>query len=152
MADSDIITRLDTPSLARMLDELPDVVVVLDSSARLIWANHRAEQFFERPRNVSIGLSALDFVHPDDLELVLCSLETIQSKEIGAFIEIRVMSGLEWRLIELVGHPISWFSEGAILFTFRDLTARRRFEVARNDDDRFRSLYHNSTSIVLLVS
>jgi diguanylate cyclase (GGDEF)-like protein/PAS domain S-box-containing protein len=152
MADSDIITRLETPSLARMLDELPDVVVVLDASARLIWANHRAEQFFERLRDVSIGLSALDFVHPDDLELVLCSLETIQSKEIGAFIEIRVKSGLEWRLIELVGHPISWFSEGAILFSFRDLTARRRFEVARNDDDRFRSLYHNSTSIVLLVS
>ena len=83
MADSDIITRLDTPSLSRMLDELPDIVVVLDASARLIWANHRAEQFFERPRDASIGLSALDFVHPDDLELVLCSLETIQSKEIG---------------------------------------------------------------------
>jgi diguanylate cyclase (GGDEF)-like protein/PAS domain S-box-containing protein len=152
MADSDIITRLDTSSLARMLDELPDIVVVLDASANLIWANHRAEQFFGRPLDVSIGLSGLDFVHPDDLELVLCSLETIQSKEIGAFIEIRVRSGLEWRLVELVGHPISWFSQGAILFSFRDLTARRRFEVAQNDDARFRSLYHNSTSIVLLVS
>ena len=91
-------------------------------------------------------------MHPDDLEIVLRSLETVQGKDIGSPLEIRAKIGESWRLIELIGTPVSWFEEGAVLFSIRDLTERRRFELAGDDVARFRSLVHNATTIMMLIS
>jgi diguanylate cyclase (GGDEF)-like protein/PAS domain S-box-containing protein len=139
-------------TLARLLVEFPEVVLILDAEGRLIWANQLAEELFDQKLEDSFGLSVIDFVHPDDLEIVLRSFETVQGKHIGNPLEIRVMVASEWRLIELIGVPVGWFEEGALLFSLRDLTDRRRFEVARDDDARFRSLVHNATTIMLFVT
>ena len=139
-------------SLARLLAEFPEIVVVLDAMGNLLWANQMAERLFNRTLADAVGRSVLELVHPDDLELVLRSLESVQDKEIGNLIEVRVKVGSDWRLIELVGAPVSWFAAGAVLFSLRDLTTRRRFEVASNDIDRFRSLVQNAATIMMLVS
>jgi diguanylate cyclase (GGDEF)-like protein/PAS domain S-box-containing protein len=76
----------------------------------------------------------------------------VQDKEVGNPLEIRVLIDSSWRLVELIGAPVGWFQEGAVLFSIRDLTERRRFEVARDDVARFRSLVHNATTIMMLVS
>ena len=55
-----------------------------------------------------MGLSGLDFVHPEDIELVLRSLTSIQGKETGSPIELRVRSSSGWRLVEVIGTPVSW--------------------------------------------
>jgi diguanylate cyclase (GGDEF)-like protein/PAS domain S-box-containing protein len=138
--------------LARLLEELPETVVVLDSVGTLVWANAAAESLFGRSLEEAIGVSAIDFVHPDDLELALLSLESVQGREVGNSLEIRIRVGDEWRLVEVIGHPVGWFEDGAILLSLRDLTGRRRFEVARDDVARFRSLVHNATTITFLVS
>ncbi len=126
--------------LARLLDEFPEIVVVLNNEGKLIWANNRAEALFNRTLESAIGISVLDFIHPDDLEIVLRSLETVQGKDVGVPLEIRVRIDTEWRLIELIGRPVSWFEDGAIFCSIRDLTERRRFEVAGDDVARFRSI------------
>ena len=138
--------------LARLLNLFPEIVVVLDAQANVMWANHLAEELFDRPLESAIGTSAIDLVHPDDLEIVLRSLETIQSKTVGTPLEIRAKIGEDWRLIELIGTPVSWFEKGAVLFSIRDLTERRRFELARDNVARFRSLVHNATTIMMFVS
>ncbi len=138
--------------LARLLNSFPEIVVVLDAQANVIWANHLAEELFDRPLESAIGMSAIDLVHPDDLEIVLRSLETIQSKTVGTPLEIRAKIGEDWRLIEAIGTPVSWFEKGAVLFSVRDLTERRRFELARDNIARFRSLVHNATTIMMFVS
>jgi diguanylate cyclase (GGDEF)-like protein/PAS domain S-box-containing protein len=139
-------------SLARLLDDLPDVVIVLDAVGQVLWGNARAERFFGHTLDEYAGRSGLEFVHPDDLELVLRSLASIQTKEVGTTLEVRLQSASGWRLIELIGTPVSWFAPGAVLFSLRDLTERRRFEVARDETARFRSLVHNAAVITMLVS
>jgi diguanylate cyclase (GGDEF)-like protein/PAS domain S-box-containing protein len=139
-------------TLARLLEELPDVVIVLDAEGRLLWGNARAEAMFEVTLEEYRGRSALDLVHPDDLELVGCSLVSIQNKEIGTTLEVRAKIPSGWRLLELIGTPVSWFAQGAVLFSMRDLTDRRRFEVAHDEVARFRSLVHNAAAITILVS
>jgi diguanylate cyclase (GGDEF)-like protein/PAS domain S-box-containing protein len=139
-------------ALARLLDELPDVVIVLDSVGQVVWGNSRAERFFGHTLDDYAGRSGLEFVHPDDLELVLRSLASIQAKEVGTTLEVRLQSTSGWRLIELIGTPVGWFAPGAVLFSLRDLTERRRFEVARDETARFRSLVHNAAAITMLVS
>jgi len=139
-------------TLARLLEELPDVVIVLDAEGHLLWGNARAAAMFEVSLEEYSGHSALDFVHPDDLELVGCSLVSIQNKEIGTTLEVRAKTPSGWRLLELIGTPVSWFAQGAVLFSMRDLTERRRFEVAHDEVARFRSLVHNAAAITILVS
>jgi diguanylate cyclase (GGDEF)-like protein/PAS domain S-box-containing protein len=138
--------------LARLLNAFPEIVVVLDAMGNVLWANELAVELFGRPLESALGMSAIDLVHPDDLEIVLRSLETVQSKAVGSPLEIRAKIGDDWRLIELIGTPVSWFEKGAVLFSIRDLTDRRRFELARDDVARFRSLVHNATTIMMLLS
>ena len=142
----------DEEVLARLLGELPDAVIVVDAQGCLKWANRTALSLFGQSLADSIGTSVIDFVHPDDLELALRSLSSVQGKEVGAPIEIRCRATTGWRLMELVGAPVGWLHHGAILLSLRDLTQRRRFELVHDHDARLRSLVQNSAAVTMLVS
>jgi diguanylate cyclase (GGDEF)-like protein/PAS domain S-box-containing protein len=127
-------------------------VVVIDSGVTVKWANIAAERLFAQPRVEAVGISGLDLVHPEDLEMVFRSLVTVQGKEVGNAIEVRVKTGSGWRLVELLGTPISWLDEGAILLCLRDLTDRRRYELAHGEEAVVQSLVQNSAAVTMLVS
>ncbi len=143
---------VDERDLDRLLDELPDAVVVIDATCIVKWANAAAERLFARTRSEAVGISGLELVHPDDLELVLRSLVTVQDKDVGTAIEVRVQTGSGWRLVELLGTPVSWLDEGAILLCLRDLTDRRRYELAHGEEALVQSLVQNSAAVTMLVS
>ena len=140
------------PDLTRMLRELPDPVVVVDAVGDLRWGNTTAERLFGRTLDDTIGVSGLEFVHPEDLHFVVLSLESIQNKAVGAPIEIRLRTPFGWRLVELVGSPIPWFGDGCVLLSLRDLTERRRFELAYDEDARFRAVVQNAAVVTMLVA
>lgn len=71
------------PDASQLLAALPDPSIVVDGRGELIWGDRSAEVLFGRSVGDSVGLDALEFVHPEDLELVLRSLSSIQSKEVG---------------------------------------------------------------------
>ena len=139
-------------NLAELLVEIPDPVLVLDPEGRVQWGNHAAERLFNRSLHESIGFSGIELVHPDDLELVLRSLTSVQQKEVGTLIEVRAKAAKGWVLLEVLGAPVSWLGEPAVLFCLRDLTERRRFEVAHGAEAKFRSLIQNSAALTILVS
>jgi diguanylate cyclase (GGDEF)-like protein/PAS domain S-box-containing protein len=143
---------IDRRVTTRLLDELPDAVIVLDLEGRLVWANRSAERLFGQSAGDWIGHSTLEFVHPEDLELVLRSLVSVQNKEIGTLIEVRLRGTGGWRLVELIGAPVEWLKEGAVLFSLRDITERRRFEVAHNEEARLRAVLQNAATVTILVS
>ncbi|MGD0378915.1 MAG: EAL domain-containing protein [Acidimicrobiales bacterium] len=138
--------------LERLALELPDAVVVADAEGRLVWGNPAAERIFGLAVTDIVGLSALEFLHPEDLELAATSLVSVRDKNVGSPIELRVKTPTGWKLVELIGanlvgkQPIN-----GLVWCLRDLTERRRWEVATNDIEQFRSLVHNSASILLLL-
>jgi diguanylate cyclase (GGDEF)-like protein/PAS domain S-box-containing protein len=134
------------------LAALPDAVIVLDVKGLLRWGNHAAESLFGRSLPDSIGLSVLDLVHPADLELVFRSFASVQTKRVGTLIEVRAKTPSGWRLLEVIGAPVCFCGEEAVLFSLRDLTDRRRFEVAHNEESRFRSLVQNAAALIVLLS
>lgn len=142
----------DARTLATLLRELPEVVVVIDAEARVRWANRAAERLFSRTAANSIGMSGLELVHPEDIEFVMLSLTTIQGKEVGTPIEVRLHTPSGWRLMELIGAPVPWFRKGSILLTLRDLTDRRRYELLHGHDARFRTLVQSAAALTMLVS
>ncbi len=139
-------------NLAELFVEVPDPVLVLDPEGRVQWGNHAAERLFNRSLHDSIGFSGIELVHPDDLELVLRSLTSVQHKEVGTLIEVRAKAAKGWVLLEVLGAPVNWLGKPAVLFCLRDLTERRRFEVARGEEAKFRSLMQNSAAMTILVS
>jgi diguanylate cyclase (GGDEF)-like protein/PAS domain S-box-containing protein len=146
------LVHLGDEQLLRLLRELPDVVVVVGPTGILLWGNSTAERLFGTTIAEAKGLSGLDFVHPEDLPFVLLSLETIQEKEVGSPIEIRLKTPGGWRLVELVGTPVPWLTAGSILLSLRDLTERRRFEVSHNRDARLRAVVQHAAVVTMLVA
>lgn len=141
-------TTMDDHDLALLADLLPDAVVVVDESATVLWGNRAAERLMGRPLSQWVGTSGLDLLHPDDLGLAALSLTSVQDKEVGSPIELRIATVNGWLLAELVGAPLGG---GRVLMTMRDVTQRRRWEVAGDQTARFRSLVHNAASITMLL-
>jgi len=133
---------------ADVFDQLPDAVVVIDGAATVVRGNRAAARIVGRPAAEFIGSSALDLVHPDDLALAALSLSSVEGKEVGTPIELRISTDDGWRLVELVGAPMD---DGHIALSMRDLTERRRWEVAGGEVARFRSLVHHATALTMLL-
>ncbi len=146
------VAESQDPDLTRMLLDLPDPVIVVDAGGDIRWGNRTAERLFGRTLDDTLGVSGLEFVHSEDLHFVVLSLTSIQDKEIGAPIEIRLRTRSGWRLVELVGSPVPWFGQGCVLLSLRDLTERRRFELAFDEDARFRAVVQNAAVVTMLVS
>lgn len=138
--------------LAAVAEQLPDAVVVLDAAGTVTWLNAAAERFFGWPAQEWLGRSSLEIVHPDDVDLALSSLELVGSKDVGSYVELRVQTARGWRLAEVIGagrHDDP--AIGGVVLTLRDLTERRRWEVASSDDARFRELVQHGPAITMLV-
>ncbi|HZU80755.1 MAG TPA: sensor domain-containing diguanylate cyclase [Acidimicrobiales bacterium] len=137
---------------ATVLRALPDAVILLDVDGRLRWANRAAERLFGVTLAALTGTNAVQLVHPDDAGLTVFSLESVQEKSIGTPVELRVRSGSGWRLVEAVGTNLVEHPEvHGLVVSMRDLTERRRWEVACGDDRSFRALVQHAASILFLV-
>jgi diguanylate cyclase (GGDEF)-like protein/PAS domain S-box-containing protein len=133
---------------ADLFDQLPDAVVVIDNTGTVARGNRAAARIMGRPAADFVGSSALELVHPDDLSLAALSLSSVEGKEVGTPIELRVTTDDGWRLVELVGAPLA---DGHIALSMRDLTDRRRWEVAGGEVARFRSMVHHATALSVLL-
>jgi diguanylate cyclase (GGDEF)-like protein/PAS domain S-box-containing protein len=134
--------------MAAVAAALPDAVLVVDSGAVVRWANHAAERLFGIPLEEAIGSPGLDFIHPDDLQVAVLALTSVQAKEVGTPLELRIRSTDGWRLVELIGAPLG----DSLVLSARDLTERRRWEVAGDEVARFRSLMQNAASVTMLLT
>lgn len=138
---------LDVGRLAAF-DALADTVVVIAADGAIRWANRAAEQMVGEPLAAWLGRSGMDLVHPADLEMALLSLGSIQKKEAGTPIEVRIAAREGWRLMEVLG---SRLDPNHTVVVMRDLTERRRWEVAGDDVAQFRSVVQNAPTLTALL-
>jgi diguanylate cyclase (GGDEF)-like protein/PAS domain S-box-containing protein len=99
---------MDAGARARILDLLPDLVVVVDGEGRIVDANDTAEDQLGYDRDHVVGTSVFDFVHPDDLEYALRNFEA-RSADSGAglIVQIRVRhADGGWRVFDLIGRSV----------------------------------------------
>ncbi|HEX4082090.1 MAG TPA: PAS domain-containing protein, partial [Acidimicrobiales bacterium] len=142
---------VSTVDPAQLVAMAPDVVFVLDAAGRLLYVNPEAEVAFGVASAQYLGRSMLDFLHPDDAMLAISSLETVRSKRIGTPIELRIaVPGGPWHWFEVVGKDcLEVAGINGVLFSARDLTQRRMWEVAANDVVRFQQILQHAAAIVL---
>jgi diguanylate cyclase (GGDEF)-like protein/PAS domain S-box-containing protein len=141
-------SSVDHVALVAVASVLPDAVLVIDSLARLRWANRAAERLFGMTLDEAAGRNGLELIHPADLQVAALSLTSVKAKETGTLIELRVRAADGWRLVEVAGAPLG----EDIVLSVRDVTERRRWEVAGNDAAQFRSLMQNAASVMVLLT
>ena len=144
---------MDGATRAVIADASPDALLAADPNGRLLWANRAAERLFGWRAEDWVGANCLEMLHPDDVELAALSLLTVADKEVGTPLEVRVATADGWRLVEVIGTIVP-LDDGTstLVLSLRDLTQRRRWEVASDSDAMERSLIHNAASLTLLVA
>jgi diguanylate cyclase (GGDEF)-like protein/PAS domain S-box-containing protein len=99
---------MDAIARARILDLLPDLVILIDAEGRILDANATAEARLGYERAGVVGTSVFDFVHPDDLEYALRNFEARREEGgSGLIVQIRVRhADGGWRLLDLIGRSV----------------------------------------------
>jgi diguanylate cyclase (GGDEF)-like protein/PAS domain S-box-containing protein len=133
--------------LGELAAALADPAILMDVRGDLRWGNVAAEQLFGIALADGVGLNMLEFLHPDDAEIALVAVAAMQHKKVGTLLEVRIRAADGWRLVEVRGTS---FRED-ILLSVRDITDRRRWEVASGETAEFRALIQNAASIMLVL-
>ncbi len=134
------------------IDCAPDALIMVAPDLSLVWANEAAEQLLGWPRGERLQRSIVDLLHPEDLTLAGLAFGTVQDKEMGAPLELRVATPRGWVLVEIVGRWAKHLGEhGMLVASLRDLTQRRRWDLATRDDEQLRRLVDHADSVTILV-
>lgn len=136
-----------------VIDAMADLVFVIDVEGNIQNANPAARSFIGDETEGPLDRSALDLVHPDDLAVVISSIGTVQGKEHGTAMEVRVLHHeLGWRWLEIIGSDrLDDPAIGGVVIVGRDLTQRRMWEVAGGDLTRFQQVLQHSSAVTLLL-
>lgn len=126
---------------------LPDPVVLTGAFGEVRWLNRAAEELFGVTLGDTVGRNLLEYVHPDDVQLATLAVASVQDKVVGTLLEVRVRGIDGWCLVEVRGASLG----EDILLAVRDITDRRRWEVAGDEVARFRALIQNGASIMMLL-
>lgn len=138
------------PSL--LVEASPDIIFVLDVEGRVTYINPVGLERLGRSRSQVVGHSMTEYLHPDDLELGVSSLQTVQTKAVGSPIEVRIACTDGWRWFEVVGRPcLDVPGIWGVVLGARDITDRRMWEVAGSDVVRFQQVVQHASALVLTL-
>ena len=135
------------------VDQLPDAVFVIDGAGAIALANAATAEILELPIEQIVGRSAFDFVHPDDSNLVLNSMETVPTKHVGTLITIRVKTSKNaWIPIEVRGAVRTINDETMIVLIGRTVHDRHELDLDGGETQVLRSVMANMHGMVALVN
>ncbi|HSL57395.1 MAG TPA: diguanylate cyclase [Acidimicrobiales bacterium] len=136
-----------------LLDALPDPVVVVGPDATVRWASASARALFGWTDAELMGRTADHLIHPEDMVTALSSLASVQAKEVGSLIELRIRSrDGTYRRVEVRGSGATdRAGVGGIVMSMRDLGDRHLWQVDRGDADRFRAIIDASPTAVMVL-
>ncbi len=127
----------------------PDPAFVLDAEFRITWANPACETGLGRRLDDWLGQSAFELIHPDDVELALVRVATLEGKPIN--VRVKAAAG-DWRYWELLATLLTEGEyAGGLLVSARDTTERHALEVAGEDVGLLRALVNHSSAMLAVV-
>jgi PAS domain S-box-containing protein len=131
-----------------------DMITVFAPDGTRLYASPSIERILGYDPEDMIGGNAFDLVHPDDAERVREELaERAQTPGTGKPFEFRSRhADGSWRVFESIGtNLLDDPSVGGIVFNARDITDRKRAEVAlKESEERYRRLVELSPDMVVV--
>lgn len=148
-------TRAPVPVVdpAALLEALPDLVVTIDARLRITYVNEAARRLGGWNPVDLVGRSAMDLVHPDDLVRAASAFGTVVGKDVGLPVEFRLAeAGGGYRWAEIVGRSrLEDAALGVLVMAIRDITDRRRLELAAGGSRQLETILRHAPTILALV-
>jgi diguanylate cyclase (GGDEF)-like protein/PAS domain S-box-containing protein len=137
-----------------LLDQLPDIVVVVDGDANIVWANRAASEQLGWDLAEMTGRSGIDLIHPDDVPTAATALLSVRDKDVGSAVELRIRDTTNgYRLVELRGRAaLDVKGVDGVVLQMRDITDRRQWEVAAGDSALLQAIIDNAPAVTMLLS
>lgn len=136
-----------------LIENALDIVTILDREGTLMYMSPSGERVLGYPHAEFSGRNILEFVHPDDvdvlLELFSAGKEALFSTARAEF-RFRHKNG-DWIIIESIGKkvPDSPFITELIILNSRDITDRRNLEELRR---KYEFIVNSSKEFMMLIN
>ena len=129
-----------------IIDHIADMVVLLDQTGTIRYANARTEQILGVRRTDWIGRPVFELVHPDDLALAMEILVSTQAAGSGVkeHVPYRVRKGDgSWATVEVITSNIELAGgELALALSCREITTRRpSIEIVNEASERLSRMF-----------
>jgi len=129
-----------------IIDHIADMVVLLDQTGTIRYANARTEQILGVRRSDWIGRPVFELVHPDDLALAMEILVSTQAAGSGVkeHVPYRVRKGDgSWATVEVISSNIELADgELALALSCREITTRRpSIEIVNEASERLSRMF-----------
>lgn len=113
----------------RLLTERSHIGIALLQDGRLVFSNSRLGQIFDSSPEDLTGIDFMEFIHPDDRDLLT---ENIRLRMEGGGPESYIIRAIDRsgndKLLEIIGSRISWDGRPAILGAVLDVTSREEVQ------------------------
>jgi PAS domain S-box-containing protein len=132
----------------RLIENSHDLVQVVDAQGRIAYTGPSAERLLGWTPEETLGGTAPDFIHPDDLERLQRHVRDVLAMPgVSHRIEYRTRhKNGSWRWMETLASTFSpTTAADGVVINARDITERKEAElVVRASEERFRALIENA--------
>jgi PAS domain S-box-containing protein len=136
-----------------LIEHSSDAIALGSYDGRIVYASPSMSRVLGYSLDEIVGQKGIDFIDPDDhARLQRLLVEMLLHPEQGITLETRVRhKNGSWRWVESVATNLLHDpSVGAIVFNFRDITERRRTELAlRGSEDRYRAITETASDGII---
>jgi PAS domain S-box-containing protein len=132
-----------------------DIIIHVDRQGRWTFLNDGACKFWGKPRKKLLGLKFTDYLHPDDTEKIVTTIqEMAKTKQMVKGITTRQETLKGWRIVEWNAAPL--FDEtgnyAGMQATGRDITERRQAEKKlQASEEKLRVMFESITDAVIVT-
>ena len=140
------------PGAADVLDALGDPVFAVDENGNLQFANERVCHILGWSREELMGMSVMEMIHPDDMNLALASMESVAGKDVGELITLRVQKrDGHWLVVELRGAARNIGGVPMLVIIARPIEKRHQLDLDAGEVEVLRSVMAHMHGMVALV-